>query len=134
MSTPQELKFIVETLVNPPFQKTWTVIQLHDELPSPTLLQMLCDIVSYIDESDPQSTFRKVDIRKDNSDEYFGRLVEFLRMLKMKDALADGYTLLTELATSKRETIIRTIYFLLKDLAVHKKRAYLGIFLSYPGL
>jgi intraflagellar transport protein 81 len=134
MSTPNELKFIVETLVNPPFSKTWTVIQLHEELPSITLLQVLCDILAFIDDADPTSCFRKVDARKDVSEEYFGRVGDFLRMLKMKEALVDGgYTFHQEMVASKRETLIITIFFLLNDLVTHKKRAYLGIYLSLPG-
>jgi intraflagellar transport protein 81 len=130
MSTPNELKFIVETLVNPPFSKTWTVIQLHEELPLLTLLQVMCDIVAFIDDADPTSCFRKVDARKDMNEEYFSRLGDFLRMLKMKEALVDGGF---EMIASKRETLIITIFFLLNDLATHKKRAYLGIYLSLPG-
>jgi intraflagellar transport protein 81 len=134
MSTPSELKFIVESLVSQPFSKTWSVIQLHDDLPAVTLLQCLCDILGYIDEADPVSIFKKVDIRNDSSDDFINRLVDFLRMLKMKEALADGYAVVAGLATSNRSTILKAMYFLLKDLAVHKKRAYLGIYLSSPDI
>ena len=89
MSSASDLKFIVERLSAPPFSKTWSVIQLHDEIAPIQLLQTVSDIVASIDQSNPQSPHRNVDLRNEQPEDTVARLSEFSRMLKFKLALAN---------------------------------------------
>ncbi|KAI8905563.1 hypothetical protein EDD86DRAFT_211793 [Gorgonomyces haynaldii] len=128
MSTPQELKFIVEKLVQAPFSKTWSVIQIHDEIPEQMLLQTLLDVLQYTNEQDALSPFKKVDYREVN-DELLYKIIDFLKMLKFKE-IEDPLDWMD--LGQNRQKLLKALYFLLSDLPSHKKRAYLAIFLSVP--
>ncbi|KAL2920089.1 hypothetical protein HK105_200155 [Polyrhizophydium stewartii] len=134
MTTPSELKLIAERLSAPPFSKTWSVIQLHDEVAPVQLLQCVSDIVAHLDQANPQSPHRSVDLRGEMPEDTAGRLAEFLRMLKFKDAVSDFNAFRIALFDMDRTTVLSTLHFLLKDLAFHKKRAYLALFLSMPDV
>lgn len=134
MSTPSELKFIAESISAAPFSKTWSVIQIHDEFPPQQLFIALVEILAVIDQADATSLFKHVDGRSELTAEIFAKVVEFLCMLKYKPALEDGFALMYAMTNMTRDVFIQCLYFLLKDIAVHKKRAYLGMFLSIPDV
>jgi intraflagellar transport protein 81 len=82
-----ELKLIVERLAGPPFSKTWSVIQIHDEVPPGQLIISICDILAFIDEGNQKSIFKIPEARA--QPEFINSLVDFLAMLKFKDVLED---------------------------------------------
>ncbi|KAJ3287387.1 Intraflagellar transport protein 81, partial [Borealophlyctis nickersoniae] len=130
MTTSSDLKLIVDRLSQPPFSRTTlSVIQLHDELEPFQLLQLLNDVVAHVDDANPSSPHRDADLRVEAPEDTVWRLGEFLRMLKYKGA-ADGDAFRQSLLDGDRTTILAALAFLLKDLATHKKRAYLAPFLA----
>ncbi|TPX69293.1 hypothetical protein SpCBS45565_g02540 [Spizellomyces sp. 'palustris'] len=129
MSDPKDLKLIVTTLASPPFSRTFSAIQLHDELPVLQLLQLISDIMAVIDDGNPQSLHRGVDMRNEDPQDSVARITGFLQLLKWKDA-GDVDTLSQKLTEGHRPTILRVLHFLLKDFNIHKKRAYLAPFLA----
>ncbi|TPX60824.1 hypothetical protein PhCBS80983_g01510 [Powellomyces hirtus] len=130
MSTQQpDLKLISSTLAAPPFSKHYSAIQLHDEVPVLQLMQLITDAMAVIDEANPQSPHKKVDMRNEDPEESVLRVAVFLQLLKWKDA-GDMDVLCQKLMEGDRTTILRVLYFLLKDLNQHKKRAYLAPFLA----
>ncbi|KAK6099451.1 hypothetical protein MT418_000866 [Batrachochytrium dendrobatidis] len=132
MATPADLKLLAERLSAPPFSKTWTVIQLHDTITPIQLLQCISDVVSNIDQANLQSPHRNVDIRNELPEDTVARLSDFLRMLKFKDAVSNFDELGQNLFELERKTLFSTLLFLVKDFEIHKKRAYLALFLSIP--
>ncbi|KND05085.1 uncharacterized protein SPPG_00760 [Spizellomyces punctatus DAOM BR117] len=129
MADPKELKLIVTALASPPFSRTYSAIQLHDELPILQLLQLVSDVMAAIDEGNPQSLHRGVDMRNEDPQDSVARISGFLQLLKWKDA-GDVDTLSQKLTEGHRPTILRALHFLLKDFNIHKKRAYLAPFLA----
>lgn len=89
MTSAVELKFISDTLSVPPFSKSFSVLQLHDELQPIQILQIVSDVIAYIDEGNPQSPHRGIDIRKEQPEVTVQRFGDFLRMLKFTDAVQD---------------------------------------------
>ncbi|KAI8916880.1 hypothetical protein BC831DRAFT_485830 [Entophlyctis helioformis] len=134
MASASDLKLVVERLAAPPFSKTWSVIQLHDEVTPVQLLQCVSDIVSHIDQGNPLSPHRNFDLRNELPEDTVARLSEFLRMLKLKEAVADIDGFRQRLFELDRMVLLSVLHFLLKDLAIHKKRAYLAVFLSMPDV
>ncbi|KAJ3091770.1 Intraflagellar transport protein 81 [Quaeritorhiza haematococci] len=134
MTTPDELKFVAETLSAPPFSKSHlglTAVGLHDDVPFPQLIQLLSDVCAHVDDANPtgNSSHRNVDVRQEVPEESVNRIGGFLRMLKFKPA-ADFATFHQTLLNGDRPLVLEALYFLLKDLHVHKKRAYLAPFLA----
>ena len=89
MSSSLDLKFISERLALPPFSKSLSVIQIHDELKPVQLLQLINDVVAYIDDANQYSPHRNVDVRDEQPEDTVNRLGDFLKMLKLKDAISD---------------------------------------------
>ncbi|KAJ3020677.1 Intraflagellar transport protein 81 [Thoreauomyces humboldtii] len=130
MSTTQpDLKLISSILAAPPFSRSYSAIQLHDEVPVLQLMQLISDAMAFIDEANPQSPHKKVDMRNEDPEESVLRVAVFLQLLKWKDA-GDMDVLCQKLMEGDRSTILRVLQFLLKDLNLHKKRAYLAPFLA----
>ena len=77
-----DLKIVSSTLSQAPFNKKWSIIQLHDELPVEELLATIFEVAAYIDESNKPSVFA---VDKE-TEEKVVRLSEFLRMLKYEPA------------------------------------------------
>jgi hypothetical protein len=75
-----DLKLISSSISAHPFSKKWSAIQLHDEVPVDVLLNGVFEIAGHIDTANKTSIFTQ-DI--DLDDKLF-RLVEFLKMLKLK--------------------------------------------------
>ncbi|KAJ3319005.1 Intraflagellar transport protein 81 [Boothiomyces sp. JEL0866] len=124
-----DLKVVSTVISNPPFSKKWSIIQLHDEIPNVQLVQTLFEVAAYIDSANNQSIF----LLDRDLEEKALRLCDFMQMLNCKDAQdIDGF--LTTVMTPNRQAILYYLTFLLKDLTIHKKRAYLAQFLSIPEI
>ncbi|KAI8895679.1 hypothetical protein BC833DRAFT_600460 [Globomyces pollinis-pini] len=123
-----DLKALSTAISAAPFSKSWSVIQLHDEITVFQLLSTLFEVATYVDAANVQSIFN---LDRDFEEKIF-RLWEFLRMLKMKEALVDTDQLRNDLMNQDRKALLCCLTFLLKDVALHKKRAYLALFLSVP--
>ncbi|KAJ1562700.1 hypothetical protein HK405_008970 [Cladochytrium tenue] len=83
-----DLRLICERLAQPPFNRTFSVIQLHDELAVPAIVQLVTDVAAYIGEASPLPSVHKVDIRNEEPEETAWRLGDLLRLVKYK-AVAD---------------------------------------------
>lgn len=86
-SSSNNLKLIVEKLAAPPFSKTLSIIQIHDELTFSDLLRCTFDVLAYIDEADTYSIFKNFDARIDISSVIIESISDFLHMLKFKHEL-----------------------------------------------
>ncbi|KAI9017177.1 hypothetical protein BC832DRAFT_596490 [Gaertneriomyces semiglobifer] len=124
-----DLKLVSERLAGPPFRRHYSVIQLHDELPVFQLMQLLSDAMAAIDEGNPQSPHKDVDLRNEDPNDTIGRMLDFFQLLKWKEA-RDADSLGQKLANGDRPTILSALHFLLKDMESHQKRAYLAPFLA----
>ena len=88
----RKLTFIIDRLGQPPFNRTVSVIQLHDDWTFFQLLQLINDILVSIDFAGnsavtgnaPFVSKHKVDLRDETADQTVNRLVEFLSLLKYK--------------------------------------------------
>ncbi|KAI9209448.1 uncharacterized protein BJ171DRAFT_564624 [Polychytrium aggregatum] len=129
MSAPPDLRLVAEKLSAPPFNITCTPIALHDDVPTVQLVQIASNVMAYIDEANPHSMHRGVDLRKEPPEDTAYRFGEFLRLLKFKDAY-DGELFSKYIVEGSRPCLLDILYFLLKDLATHKKRAYLAPYLA----
>ncbi|KAI9105390.1 hypothetical protein DFS34DRAFT_599192 [Phlyctochytrium arcticum] len=129
MSAPLDLKLVVSALAAPPFNRNFSSIQLHDEVPVFNLLQLLTDVMAAVDQQNANSTHRGVDLRNEDPQESVLRMVAFLQLLKWKEA-ADAEALSQRMLDGDRGTILRALQYLLKDFNTHKKRAYLAPFLA----
>lgn len=118
-----ELQLIVEQLNREPFRLGLTLVAF-DEKGSFELLQILNEVFVEID-----ATKHKVDLRNEADEVRAHRYLEFLQLLKFplprdlegfRDALAHG----------DRQVVYAILYWALKSLPGHKKRAYLGRFLA----
>ncbi|KAI8825704.1 uncharacterized protein EV422DRAFT_563535 [Fimicolochytrium jonesii] len=124
-----DLKLITTALAAPPFSRTYSVIQLHDEVPVIQLMQLIADAMAAIDEGSPLKGAAPLDMQNEVPEEAVGKIANFLLLLKWKD-IGDIETLCQKLLDGDRTTILRILHFLLKDLNLHKKRAYLAPFLG----
>ena len=136
MSYQIDLKTISTVISAPPFSKPWSIIQLHDEISPPQLLDTIFGIAAYLDESNKTSVFNQ----DRPLDDKVPRLIDFLGMLKYQEANTNTYLLLTsesltnDVMQMARQSLLAVLTFLLKDLATHKKRAYLALYLSIPEI
>ncbi len=78
-----DLKVISKSISTPPFNKSWSIIQLHDELEPDVLLATIYEVAAHIDEANKPSVFQQ----DREHEEKIIRLVEFLRMLKFEAAV-----------------------------------------------
>ena len=82
-----QLKQVVSILSGSPFQKKdLSVIQLHDELPVPGLLQLLTEIMTTIDASNPMSPHKGVMIRSEEPEDTVIRMGDLGRILRFAPA------------------------------------------------
>ncbi|KAI8590958.1 hypothetical protein BDZ88DRAFT_412911 [Geranomyces variabilis] len=128
MSAQPDLKLIASILGAPPFSKQYSAIQLHDEVPVVQLMQLISDAIATIEETNPLSQHQKVDMRNEDPEESVVRIASFLQLLKYKAGDMDVFC--QKMLDGDRTTILAVLHFLLKDLALHKKRAYLAPFLA----
>ncbi|TYZ60263.1 hypothetical protein PybrP1_008494 [[Pythium] brassicae (nom. inval.)] len=117
-----ELQLIVEQLNQEPFRLGLTLVAF-DEKSNFELLQILNEVFAEIDAK------HNVDLRSEADEQRALRYLEFLQLLKFplprdvegfRDALVHG----------DRQALYPILHWALKNLAGHKKRAYLGRFLA----
>ncbi|KAI9338982.1 hypothetical protein BDR26DRAFT_908510 [Obelidium mucronatum] len=108
-----DLRLVSEKLSQPPFNKNLSVIQLHDE------------------EGGPVSSVHKVDIRNEEPEATAWRISEFMRILKFRGPGLDPNSLRQEIQDADRPLLLEILHFLMKDMAIHKKRCYLAPFLEF---
>lgn len=118
-----ELQLIVEQLNKEPFRLGLTLVAF-DEKSNFELLQLVNEVFIEIDQAK-----HNVDLRSEADEQRAGRYLEFLQLLKFplprdvgsfRDALVHG----------DRQALYPILHWALKNLAGHKKRAYLGRFLA----
>jgi intraflagellar transport protein 81 len=80
-----DLHLVAETLSKPPFSKPYSAIQLHSDVPHPTLLQLITDVAASLDDPCPTPpSIHKVDIRNEDPELTAWRISDLLRILKYK--------------------------------------------------
>ncbi|XP_065056271.1 intraflagellar transport protein 81 homolog [Rhopilema esculentum] len=126
-----QLKFIVDNLNSPPFNRNYNLISF-DSLPDVQLLQVLNDVFTEIN---PQQAS---DIRQEDPEQRVVRMFSFLRMLKYKPPSEGGS--LTKfrqgLVQGDKHIIYPVLQYLLEKLPDLKKRAYVARYLvklEVPG-
>ncbi|KAJ3252094.1 Intraflagellar transport protein 81 [Chytriomyces hyalinus] len=125
-----DLRLVSERLSQPPFNKTLSVIQLHDEVPPYALAQLISDVAAYLEEGGPVPSIHKVDIRNEEPEATAWRIGEFMRILKFRGPGLDINAIRLEILNADRSLLLEILHFLLKDVALHKKRCYLATFLE----
>ncbi|KAI8852858.1 hypothetical protein BC829DRAFT_487295 [Chytridium lagenaria] len=155
-----DLKLVAERLSQPPFQRNYSAIQLHDDVPIHVLLQLVTDVAAFIDEGQPiplsgssnggpsamglgsiptmgnagmAAGIHKVDIRNEDPEATAWRIGELLRILKYRGA-SDLALLRQRLQGDERLLFLDILTFLLRDTVMHKKRAYLATFLEVANV
>ncbi|KAI9141181.1 hypothetical protein BKA69DRAFT_1028786 [Paraphysoderma sedebokerense] len=123
--TQPDLKTISTLLSNPPFNKSVSVIALHDEYSHPQLIALLNDIIIVIEQENPVSP-HNVDLRNELPEITAVRMTDYLlNAVHYKETISklilDG---------SDRFFILHLIFFLVNDFENHKKTAYLSRFLN----
>ena len=81
-----QLKSAVHILSQPPFNKSISSIQLHDDYTCPQLLSLITQVMAYLDSDNVNSWHKNVDIRYEDQTDTVIRMGDFLQMLKFKDA------------------------------------------------
>ena len=122
----QQLRFIVDTLNQPPFSRKYNLVTF-DSLDSFNLLQVLNDVLSEI------SPDHKIDLRGEPPDQTAIRIFSLLRVLKYKPKTDQGGGLNAfrqGLMQGDKPTIYPLLQWLLERLSELKKRAYLARFLG----
>lgn len=123
-----ELNWIVDRLNEPPFEMDLTLISFADEKTPTELLQILNDVLAYLDET------QRVDVRDEKEEDMAERMCRFLSMLafkfphgaqnqKNREAYKQAFK------AGNREAVYQVLRFLLDGLPKRKERAYLGRFL-----
>lgn len=143
--SPEELKFVVESLNQAPFNRKLTLVSFS-QLPGPELLQLLNDVFA---ELDPR---QKREVRNENPDISAARLLEFIMVLNyklptdlsvelIKIALScicgcDSFTFSNsvpyreQLMAGSPSVIHPLMHYVLSKQPSLKKRAYLARFLK----
>ncbi|KAK7873068.1 hypothetical protein R5R35_000352 [Gryllus longicercus] len=117
------LKFIVNELNKPPFNKSVNIISF-DSLSSESLLQVLTDILAEIDKSN------KVDVRAEEPDQTAVRILGMLRILKYKPGPEVSPSAFRQgLVQGEKQIIHPILEWLLQNMPDLKKRAYLAQYL-----
>ncbi|KAJ3370708.1 Intraflagellar transport protein 81 [Kappamyces sp. JEL0680] len=130
MALQIDLKVISSAISSPPFEKNWSIIQLHDEISAEQLLATVYEVAAFVDEASSPTVF----LQDKEHEEKILRLAEFLQMLKYEPATSSIDSCVADLMALKRETLLSVLTFFFKDLASHKKRAYLALFLATPDV
>ena len=87
MATAAQLKLVSTRLSQPPFSKTISSIQLHDDYTPPQLLSLITEIMAFLDAENPNSWHKSADIRTEDPEDTVIRLGDFLRVLNFKEAM-----------------------------------------------
>ncbi|UJR34150.1 hypothetical protein I4U23_021557 [Adineta vaga] len=124
----EQLKFIVEQLKRPPFNRKDYNILTFDNLTNNQLLQVLTDVFAVID---PLERAHKIDIRDEESERTATRHMNTLKMLGYRPKLdTDVNTFRQNLVSGDKSVVFPILQWLLEKLPEHKERAYLGRYLS----
>ena len=121
----QQLRFIVDTLNQPPFSKQYNLVTF-DSLSSFSLLQVLNDVLTEI------SPDHKMDLREEPPDQTAVRMLSLLHVLRYKPKTDKGGGLNEfrhGLVLGDKPTIYPLLQWLLEKLPELKKRAYLARYL-----
>lgn len=121
----QQLRYIVDTLNQPPYNKRFNLVTL-DSLDSFSLLQVLNDVLAEI------SPDHKIDLREEPPDQTAIRIFSLLRILKYKPKADQGGGLNAfrqGLLQGDKATVYPLLQWLLEKTPELKKRAYLARFL-----
>lgn len=81
-----QLKSIVNILSQPPFSKTISTIELHDDYTPAQLLSLITEVMAALDSDNVNSWHKNVDIRYEDPQDTIIRMGDFLQMLKFKEA------------------------------------------------
>ncbi|CAF1361925.1 unnamed protein product [Adineta ricciae] len=124
----EQLKFIVEQLKRPPFNRKDYNILTFDNLTNNQLLQVLTDVFAVID---PKEQAHKIDIRDEEPDKTATRHMNTLKMLGYRPKLdTDVNTFRQNLVSGDKSVVFPVLQWLLEKVPEHKERAYLGRYLS----
>lgn len=121
----QQLRYIVDQLNAPPFNRHYNLVTFDSLEPLP-LLQVLNDVLGEI------SSEHKIDLREEPPDQTALRIFSLLRILKYKPKTDEGGGLNAfrhGLLEGEKGTIYPLLQWLLERLNELKKRAYLARFL-----
>lgn len=127
MSSTTELKCIADGLQELPFKKKYTIYDIHDKLTYTDLLQLAWDVACHINANPSPLGIKPQDIKSEDLMEVVRKLSVFLDIL--------NYTRLQEfnesINTQTNEPLLNVLYFLLKNIVKHTKRAYLSYYLTF---
>lgn len=121
----QQLRFIVDSLNQPPYNKRFNLVSF-DSLDSFSLLQVLNDVLAEV------SPEHKIDLREEPPEQTAIRIFSFLRILRYKPEADQGGGLNAfrqGLLEGDKSTIYPLLQWLLERVPELKKRAYLARFL-----
>ncbi|XP_046676776.1 intraflagellar transport protein 81 homolog [Homalodisca vitripennis] len=118
-----QLKFIVNKLNGPPFNKSYNLISF-DSISPEDLLQVLTDVLGEVDVAN------KVDVRTEEPEQTTVRLLTMLRVLKYKPSSETNVGQFRQgLVQGEKGVIHPILEWLLRNLDDLKKRAYLAKYL-----
>ncbi|XP_050404861.1 intraflagellar transport protein 81 homolog [Patella vulgata] len=121
----EQLKYIIQELNKPPFNKNYNLISF-DSVEQQQLLQVLSDTLSFIDPK------QKVDIREETPDQTAIRIFQLLRVLKYKPPTDGGGNLSTfrsGIVQGEKPVIYPILEWILQRVPELQKRAYLAKYL-----
>ncbi|XKL66327.1 hypothetical protein PGB90_009747 [Kerria lacca] len=117
------VKFIVENLNKPPFNKTFNIISF-DSLAQDDLFQILSNILSEIMDQ------KKIDIHSENFEETTIRIFNTLCILRYTPVMDTSINSFRQnFSSGDKHTIYILLEWLLTNMKVLKRRAYLSYFL-----
>ena len=118
----EQLKFLVEELNKPPYQRNFNLISF-DALAGDQLLQILSDVLAEVDAK------HKIDIREEEADSTAIRILGMLRILKYKPPDEISLHFRQGMVEGQKQVIYPVLSWLLSRIPELKKRAYLAKYL-----
>ena len=118
----EQLKFLVEELNKPPFERNYNLITF-DALHGDQLLQITSDVMAEIDAKN------KIDIREEEPESTAIRILGMLRILKYKPPDEIAHNFRQGLVEGHKQVIYPVLQWLLSRIPELKKRAYLAKYL-----
>lgn len=118
----EQIKFIVDQLNGPPFNKNFNLISF-DSLQPINLLQILNDVITQINYQEAS------DLREEDPEQRVLRMLNFLRIMKYKPKIENVSAFRQGLVQGDKSVVYPIIQWLLENLKDLKKRAYLARYL-----